>query len=97
MSAVVCFKPPEDKATHCSIFISGRVDGVSVRFTKINDKFYISVRDLIIGICVKNPKKDEKSWQAAYKYASNTWLRIIAKPQKYELAQYLKTFQFRGN
>ena len=71
-------------------------DGVSARYCNIDGRYYVSVRDLIIGICVKNPKNDEVSWNAACIYASNTWIRIMKSEKKEELTEYLKVFQFKG-
>jgi hypothetical protein len=99
MGAVVPFKPAcdEEKNTCSSISINSQEEGVSVRFTKIKGKYYICVRDLIIGVCLNDPKKDKKAWIAACKYASNTWLYLSAKLQKDELAEYLGNFHFPGN
>ena len=72
-------------------------DGFSVRCCYLDGKYYVSVRDLIIGMCVESPKKDAESWNAACKYASQTWQRTITPSQKEEFANSLKTFQFKGN
>ena len=71
-------------------------DGVSARYCNIDGWYYVSVRDLIIGICVKNPKKDEASWVAAYTHASMTWINMCQSSKKKELTEYLKVFQFKG-
>jgi len=92
MGEVVPFTP----GSQCAISINGCVDGATVRFTNINGKYYISVRDLIIT-SVHNPKSDEKTWLAACKFASQTWKRGITKQQKDKLVKYLETFQFPGD
>ena len=72
-------------------------DGFEARYCYIDGKYYISVRDLIIGMCVESPKKDAESWNAACKKASQTWQKTITPSVKEELADCLKTFQFEGN
>jgi hypothetical protein len=72
-------------------------DGVGARYCHIDGKYYISVRDLIIGMCVESPKKDGESWNAACKYASQAWQKTITPSDKEELSNHLQTFQFEGN
>ena len=72
-------------------------DGFSVRCCYLDGKYYVSVRDLIIGMCVESPKKDAESWNAACQYASKTWSRIKENKKIQNLEDSLKTFQFKGN
>jgi len=72
-------------------------DGFEARYCNIDGKYYISVRDVIIGMCVPDPKKDAESWIAACKYASQAWQKTITPSVKEELADCLKIFQFEGN
>ncbi len=71
-------------------------DGVSARYCHIKGKYYISARDLVMGICCEDPKKDDDTWTAACKHASKTWINIIRNPENCDLKQYLETFQFKG-
>jgi hypothetical protein len=61
------------------------LDGATVRATTIRGKNYLSVRDLIIAVCEKTPKR-----------ASETWKRDIGNDKKHEISEFLETFQFRG-
>ena len=72
-------------------------DGFEARYCYIDGKYYISVRDLIIGMCVESPKKDAESWNAACKYASNTWQKITKNSKIEELNDSFRCFQFEGN
>ena len=62
------------------------LDGATVRATTINGKNYLSVRDLIIAVCEKTPKR-----------ASETWIKTIGENRKEELLMFMETFQFKGN
>ena len=70
--------------------------GFSARYCYIDGKYYISVRDLIIGMCVENPKETKDVWEKACCYASKTWNRIIECKKIRNIDDFLKTFQFEG-
>ena len=58
--------------------------GASVRFTTIEAKQYLSVRDLIMCLCEKDNKR-----------AAEVWDRL-APEHKHELRQHFAEFQFPG-
>jgi hypothetical protein len=61
------------------------LEGAKVRYTTIDGRPYLSVRDLIMVVCGKTGH-----------FASQTWCRDITKEQHKELEDYVKTFQFSG-
>ena len=60
------------------------VPGATVRFTIIDGKQYMSIRDVIMHVCGKDNHR-----------AAQTW-REIPEKRKKELDEYCKTFQFTG-
>jgi len=72
-------------------------DGVNARYCNINGKYYMSIRDLIMGMCIENSTMDKETWEKACDRASNIWTKNIDKKKKEELAEYLETFKFEGN
>jgi len=60
------------------------VPGATVRFTIIDGKQYMSIRDVIMHVCGKDNHR-----------AAQTW-REIPERYKNELEAYCKTFQFSG-
>ena len=69
----------------CVVPFSEVLDGATVRFTNIDGKHYLSVRDFIMVVCDKSNKR-----------ASETWITTINQLQKQELAEFIKQFQFSG-
>ncbi len=73
-------------------------DGFNAKYCELFGKYHISVRDLIIGMCIENARKDKESWKAAYKEASKKWIRIKEDEwNMYELGPYLQKYQFEGD
>jgi hypothetical protein len=82
-------------------------DGFNTQYCELFGKYHIRVRDLIIGICIENPDfTDQKSQDAVYVNANQTWRRIKEKKNKenkdkenldmIELRPFLQKYQFEG-
>lgn len=70
----------------CAIPFAELAPGASVRFTTIDGKYYMSIRDLIMVVCEKSAKA-----------ASQTWTRDITQEQIEELSEFTSSKQFPGN
>lgn len=70
----------------CVVPFSEVLDGATVRFTNIDGKHYLSVRDFIMVVCDKSAKA-----------ASQVWNRNLSEEQHHELAEFVNKFQFTGN
>lgn len=72
-------------AVHLVLPFDDIVPKASVRFTFIDEKQYLSIRDLIMHVCDKDNKR-----------ASEVWERLDAS-KKTELSAFCKSFQFPGS
>jgi hypothetical protein len=61
------------------------LEGAKVRYTTIDGKPYLSVRDIIMVVCGKDNN-----------CACRTWRRDVTEEQHKELEDYVQTFQFSG-
>ena len=61
------------------------LEGAKVRYTTINGRTYLSVRDIIMVVSGKDNNT-----------ACKTWRRDIKENEHKELDDYIKTFQFSG-
>jgi hypothetical protein len=61
------------------------LEGAKVRYTTIDGKPYLSVRDIIMVVCGKDNN-----------CACRTWRRDVTEEQHKELEDYVQTFQFPG-